>query len=117
MKPSSAKAKGRTLQKLVVSFILRLFPSLTKRDVVSTSMGATGADIKLSENAFKIFPFAIECKNLSKFSVYQHYEQAKSHSKKEGGIPLLVIKQNRSEPLAILSLADFLHYVNKSKND
>ena len=111
MKPSSAKAKGRQLQQYVAGKILAYFPSLTSRDVTSTSMGANGSDVKLSEVTFKEFPFAIECKNLASIAVYKYFEQAQEHAKKEGGMPMLVIKQNKSQPLVILSLQDFMeHY-------
>ena len=113
MKSQSAKAKGRGLQKLVVSKLLEKFPRLTGKDVRSTSMGAGGVDVQLSSAAFRKFPFAVECKSLAKIAVYKLYRQACEHAEEHGGTPLLVMKQNRSEPLVVLSLENFLKLINE----
>lgn len=103
MKPQSAKAKGRNLQKWVRDKILAKFPSLEPDDVRSTSMGAGGEDVQLSPAARELFGYTIECKNLAKVAVYNFYEQAKQHGK---GEPLVIVKQNGSKPLAIVD-ADY----------
>ena len=103
MKPQSAKAKGRNLQKWVRDKILSKFPTLEPDDVKSTSMGAGGEDVQLSPAARKLMPYTIECKNMAKIAVYNYYEQAKTHGK---GEPLVVIKQNHSKPLVIVD-ADY----------
>lgn len=96
--------------------ILETFPELTNNDVRSTSSGVTGRDVQLSEAALRVFPFAIECKSRSKIAVYDYYDQASTHAK-DGELPLLVIKQNYSEPLVVLSLDDFMElYAGKKKD-
>lgn len=107
MKTRSAKNKGKRLQNLVRDLILQAFPFLTQRDVLSTTMGEAGADVKLSERAFTLFPYDVECKNLAKVAIYKHYSQRE----KPQGEPLLVIKQNNSEPLAVVSLKHFMELV------
>jgi len=109
MKTSSAKAKGRDLQKYFADTLLQYNQALTINDVRSTSMGAQGVDVQLSENALYHFPFAIECKSYAKFSVYEHFKQAQSHIGDSNLTPLLVIKQNRSKPLVVLDLDDFMN--------
>lgn len=111
MKTQSAKAKGRRLQKLVVSKILQTFSSLTERDVQSTSMGATGVDVKLSEAAFKLLPLAIECKNqqINK-SFINMWKQAFNNSGNEG-YTALVICANNEEPLITLNLDVFMMFM------
>lgn len=104
MKTSSCKAKGRKLQQTVRDAILAAFPVLTNRDVVSTSMGVSGDDVQLSQKAFIEFPYSVECKNLAKVAIYKYYNQRKEPR----GEPLLVIKQNHSEPLAVISLSHFM---------
>lgn len=84
------------------------FSELEEGDVESTSMGASGIDVKLSPRARKLLPLSIECKSHEKFAVYTFYEQAKSNTVK-GTYPAVVIKQNRSEPLIIMSLEDYLN--------
>jgi hypothetical protein len=113
MKTSSAKAKGRNLQKLVVDLILKTFPVLEPDDVVSTSMGAGGEDIKLSPAARKILPLSIECKNQEKLNLYSAWEQTKANAK--GFSPVLVIKKNRTEPLVVITLDHFLSLFSSSK--
>lgn len=108
MKVASCKNKGRLLQKLVRNQLLTKFPKLTERDVASTSMGAGGEDIKLSQAAFDVFPYAVECKNLARIAVYKFYEQACNHG---NGEPLVVLKQNRSKPLVLVDLEHFINIV------
>ena len=74
-------------------------------------MGAQGEDVQLSEAGLKCFPFSVECKNLAKVAVYKFYEQATTHSTAE---PLVVIKQNRSKPLAVVDLDHFIDLVRKA---
>lgn len=112
MKTQSAKAKGRRLQQAVRDGILQRFPALEPDDVRSTSMGAGGEDVQLSPAARKCFPYQVECKNLASIAIYKHYEQASGHNNYE---PLLVVKQNRSNPLAIVDLEHFLDLVKRCK--
>ena len=79
---------------------------LTERDVRSTSMGASGADIQLSELGSAIFPYAVECKKYATFAIYKHWEQALANS--DSLHPLLVIEGDRKKPLAILDLEEFM---------
>ena len=82
---------------------------LTSRDVESTAMGQSGVDIKLSQRAFDKFPYAVECKNLAKIAVYKYFNQRVGQE----GETLLVVKQNASPPLAIITLEHFMELVKK----
>ncbi len=107
MKPSSAKAKGRKHQQFVRDSLLDTFPEvLEEDDVKSTSMGAGGEDILLSPLARKYVPFSIECKHRNKFAIYSVMEQAKDNA--NGHVPLGVIRQDRSEALAVVPFEFFL---------
>jgi len=111
MKTSSAKGKGRRLQQWVRDQVLETFPSLTIDDVRSTSMGAGGMDVQLSQEAKKLFPFAVECKNSERINVWNAWEQSESNS---GGLnPMLIIKRNRCAPLAVVDAEWFLENVSK----
>jgi hypothetical protein len=105
MTPNSAKAKGRNFQKLVRDWLLKAFPSLEPDDVRSTSMGAGGEDLQLSPAARKLIPYQIECKSKAKSQIHTFYDQAATHGKYE---PLVVVKQDRHIPLAIVSLEHFI---------
>ena len=118
MKPRSSKAKGRLLQQWVKNQILKTFPELSELDVKSTTMGESGADIQLSSKGLEIFPFAVECKKYSKFSVYDHFEQAQNHikqmlkgqkkDKRPHIYPLVIIEGDYKKPLAILDAELFM---------
>ena len=108
MKPQSAKAKGRNVQKWVVEQLQRRFPQLRQGDLVSTSMGAGGEDIKLSPAARDCIPYQFECKSLAKVAVYNYYEQAKMHGSHE---PIAVVKQNGKKPLVVVDAEVFFDLI------
>lgn len=111
MKPQSAKAKGRNLQKHVVNCILRYFPTLLPDDCSSRSMGAAGEDILLSPAARKCLPISIECKSKAAFAVYKDYAQAQANSGVH--VPVLVIKGNKQKPLAVVDLEHYFELWQK----
>lgn len=84
---------------------MEVFPRLKSDDVVSTSMGKTGEDVSLSTAARKLMRYKIECKSAKKIGIYSMYEQAKNH--KGDYEPLLVVKMDRKEPLAIIAAEHF----------
>jgi len=106
----SRKAKGRKLQNWVRDSLRGLFPTLTDDDIRVAIMGESGADVKLSAKALKLFPYDIECKNTEGWKkVYDAYEQSDGHGKNE---PIVFIKMNRKNPLVILDANYFLRYGN-----
>jgi hypothetical protein len=114
LKPQSAKAKGRKLQQKVRDeLIARL--NLQADDVKSTSMGAAGEDVQLSPFARLRFPHSIECKARAKIAVYEWYKQAKENA--GGHSPIVVIKQDRSDPLVVISLEDFMKLYERNMLD
>jgi hypothetical protein len=106
MKPRSAKAKGRKLQQTVRDTILENFQHLEPDDVKSAIMGESGADIKLSPAARKVFPYATECKNVEKLNIWQALEQAEKNAS-EVTTPLLFFKRNRSKLYVALEAEHF----------
>lgn len=105
MKPSSAKNKGRVFQQHIRDRIRDVF-QLEDDDVRSTSMGAGGEDVQLSPAARRKFPYQIEAKSRAAISIFGMYEQAQSHGRMWE--PLLIVKQNRCRPLAVVDLEHFL---------
>lgn len=108
MKTSSCKAKGRNLQKEVVRQILEHFPKLSDKDVRSNPMGVTGSDVWLSREAQLQFPFAVECKCQESISIWQALDQCETNGEKEGNIPCLVFRRNRSKAYAVVELDVFM---------
>lgn len=112
IKVASAKAKARNLQKWVRDLLLSLAPTLEADDIKSTAMGSQGEDIQLSPAARKIFPVSIECKaRKSLKTLYDMYAQAQSQGK---GEPVVVIKQDRSKPLAIVDAEYFFKEIKRA---
>lgn len=109
MKPASAKQKGRLAQQEICKSILAAFPELEPDDVVSTSMGAPGEDIRLSPKARTLLPFTIEAKNTERLNVHSALEQAKSHTKGKNYIPLLIFRRNRTKLHVALEWEHFLN--------
>lgn len=93
-----------------------MYPSLTQDDVRSTGMGQSGEDVQLSPAARKLLPFCIECKNRDQIAVYGMLQQAIDNAK-HGEIPLLVIKQNHSDPLVVVDAGWFFKECYKNNEN
>ena len=112
MKTSSCKAKGRRLQDAVREMLYETYTTLRDGDIKTAIMGESGRDIGLSPTAEDIIPFDIECKNTEKLSIWAAMEQAESN-KKEGRIPMVVFKRNRSKTYAVLELSKLLELLKQ----
>ena len=107
MKPSSAKAKGRSHQQQLMRLLLAKFPQLEKDDVTSRSMGASGEDLLLSPAARKLIPYSFECKSLAGFVGHNYIEQAVPNTP-AGSTPVAVVKANHKKPVVIMYLDDWI---------
>jgi hypothetical protein len=107
MKPRSAKNKGKKFQNYVRDRILQTFPQLEENDVKSTTMGESGTDVFLSPAAAKVFPYGVECKSIAKFVGNTYFDQARSNTP-EGMESVVFVKENRRDPLVLISLEHFL---------
>ena len=101
MRPQSCKNKGRRFQQKIARDIIGAFPHLQEDDVVSTSMGAGGEDIRLSTAARRALPVSIECKCQERLNVWTCLEQAKTNTP-EGATPCLIFSRNRSPTYAVV---------------
>ena len=68
-------------------------------------MGAGGEDIMLSAKARNMFPYSVECKNQETLNVWKAFVYQ----------PLLIIKKNRKEPLAVVEANHFIELIDNSK--
>lgn len=119
MKTSSAKAKGRKLQQHVRDVLLEAFPTLEPDDVKSTSMGSQGEDVQLSPAARRLMPIAIETKARSSIAACRFFEQAQEHAKAvKGGKaqPVVVMKEDRKQPVVMVSLEFFVELLQERSN-
>ena len=75
-------------------------------------MGAAGEDLMLSPAARLLFPYSIECKNTETLNVWAAWKQACANAGEHA--PLLIIKRNRAQPLAVV---DAKHFVKLSTGE
>ena len=106
MKPQSAKAKGRILQKWFAELLVRKL-NLDPLDVESRPMGSQGEDVILGAESRRKFPLSVECKNQEAVNVWKSYEQCENNTPKNFA-PCLVIKRNRSKPLVVVDAEYFV---------
>lgn len=120
MRTSSLKAKGRRLQNDIVIKLRAMFqPYLQDDDIKPAIMGQSGIDVLLSPRARKLIPWSIECKYQERWSVADYWKQTTENTLKDTK-PLLLMRKNRHETLAVLRLEDFLELIrvkDKMKED
>ena len=104
---ASRKAKGRRFQQEIRDDLISRL-GINHGDILSTPMGQAGCDIYLSPAARTIFPFGVECKAQERISLPSWWQQCAANAEAEGLSPLLVLKQSRREPLAVLRWTDLL---------
>ena len=109
--PQARKAKGRKFQQEIRQALLETFTNLEDDDIINTSMGCGGTDLKLSPAAQKVVPYAIECKAQEKIALRQWWEQAKANATDKLA-PLLITKQSRKEPLVVMDLKTFINLIS-----
>ena len=114
MKPKSAKAKGRILQKWFRELIIQQL-GLDEEDLESRPMGSQGEDIIMGKQSREKFPYSIECKNQESVNVWKAYKQAEENSKNYE--PLVVIKRNRTKPLVLVDAEHFVNLFKEKENE
>lgn len=114
MKTQSAKAKGRKLQQWTRDQILGVYTHLEEDDVRSTSMGVSGSDVQLSPLARKSFSYDVECKSLARVGVYRYIDQCNNRG---DACPLVIVKENRRKPLAVVDAEHFFDLLRKLSHD
>ena len=112
MKPQSAKAKGRNLQKWVRDQLIEQL-DVHPEDIESRSMGAGGEDLIMARAARSKFPFSIECKNVERLNVWEAYDQAKANSGDYE--PIVVMKKNHKKPLVVVDAEYFIKLFGELK--
>lgn len=105
--PASRKAKGRRLQQAVRQDLVDCL-GIDPGDILSTAMGQGGCDLYLSPAARERFPFGVECKAQERIALPEWWQQCTRNAAAEELAPLLVLKQSRREPLAVLRWEDLL---------
>ena len=110
MKTSSAKAKGRNLQKWVVDQLVEHLDA-DPEDLESRPMGSQGEDVIMGKMTRQLFPYSVECKNVERLNVWDAYDQASANCK--GYEPIVVMKKNRKKPLVVVDAEYFVKLHSK----
>ncbi len=116
IQPSSAKAKGRSLQQWVCQKISDLTGLPWGKDelIASREMGQSGTDIRLVGEAKEKFPFSVECKYQENWSLPSWIKQAKANQM-EGTDWLLIIRKNHMEPIVVMDANRFFELLWKKE--
>jgi len=109
MKTRSAKNKGCRLQNELRVKLLQEFKELEPDDCVCAIMGQSGTDIKLSPAAKRLIPYAFECKNQEKLSIWSALKQAEDNA--GDATPALVFTRNRTKTYVAIDLDSFLKII------
>jgi len=107
IRPQSCKAKGRKFQQEIERRLKEIFP-LEGNDVRSTSMGCSGSDLVLSPRALAYLPYDFELKNQENVQLWATLKQTRSRID-ETVMPLVVIRKNRTKPVAVVPIVHFIH--------
>jgi hypothetical protein len=108
IKPSSAKAKGRSLQQWTCQKISDLTGLPWGKDelIASREMGQSGVDVRLIGEAKEKFPYSVECKYQESWALSAWIEQAKANQM-DGTDWLLVLRKNRMKPVVVMDAEAF----------
>lgn len=117
MKISSAKEKGKRLQKLIANLIGELTGLEVGPDcpIESRQMGQNGPDIRLDAEARRRFPFTVECKNQENWEVPSAIDQAKANLYKDTDW-LVVLAKNRTKPIVIMDCETFFQLLTRLRD-
>jgi hypothetical protein len=111
LKASSAKAKGRRGAAEAKELLLKHAPELQPDDIVVTSSGDTGEDLKFSPKAREVYPWSTECKVQESLNIWAALKQAEGHSDKYPGV--LFFKRNRTKLYAAMDAETFVRLCRK----
>ena len=108
IKVSSRKAKGRDLQKWMCSEISEIVGIPYKQDddqclIHSREMSQAGTDIVLRGEAFKLFPYSVECKNTESLDLVKTVVQAKSNT--VDSTDYLIVHKRKALPEVVVVMA------------
>lgn len=115
---SSAKAKGRELQKWTCQKISDLIGLAWGPDemIASREGCQNGTDVRLVGPAKDLFPFSVECKWQETWSVLPWIEQARTNQL-PGTDWLLVMKKSRIKPVVVMDAERFFELLKTKKEE
>jgi len=113
---SSAKAKGRNLQKWTCEKISELLDIPwgyeDEKLIQPRLMGQSGTDVVLRGDAFLDFPFDVECKSCEAWSVPAFIRQAKKNTKKGRNWLLVLKRKDIQKPVVVVDADVFFEILS-----
>jgi hypothetical protein len=115
MRTSSAKAKGRRCAQETKELLLKYAPELHPDDIIVTSSGDTGPDLKLSPAAQTVYPFIVENKNQETLNIWSALEQAEGHrgGPENSHAAMVFFRRNRSPLYVAMRAEEFVRLVRR----
>jgi len=111
MSKINSKNKGQAFEYEIRDTLKKLDPKV-RRSIMSGALknifDSDQSDIATS------LPIAVECKRTEKVNIYKFYEQAKTENKDKTKMPVVAVRSNRKEALAVLSWEDFIRLLKFS---
>ncbi len=113
---ASRKAKARRLQNWTAAKISKLLGIPWGKDelIAPREMGQSGTDVRLIGDAFKGFPFSVECKSQETWAIPSWIRQTISNQKKDTDW-LLVCKKNNEKPVVVIDAELFFKIYERIK--
>lgn len=101
------KAKDHNFKVALAADMVRTL-GIDSGDIVIPPSSFPGIDIILSPEALKKFPFGVECKAQEAIALPAWWKQCTRNAAAEGLTPLLVLRRNREDALAVMRWSDLL---------
>lgn len=102
-----SRAKGHSFERWVANQFKKIFPD-ARRHLEYQMQEANGVDV------VGVHPYLVQCKRGRKYSSITAIREIEI-CPIYGGIPVLITKGDRTEPMAILPFSDFLRLVHAAK--
>lgn len=107
MSGKRSRDRGLNFEREIANVLRPLFPN-AKRHLESQSQEAKGYDLDNTE------PFLIQCKRNKKYCSISKLTEPQC---KEGEIPMLITKGDRTQPVVCMYLDDFIKHTQKCKEE
>jgi hypothetical protein len=107
--PNTRRAKGKDFERLVAQDLRE-----SGLDKNARRMPCSGAMEDLKADIITNLPIHLECKRQEKWNVDDFYQQA-MQGKKQHEMPIVVMKKNRQDAMALLSWKDLVYLMQLAK--
>ena len=107
--PSTRRSKGKDFERAIAQNLRE-----ANLDKEARRMPCSGAMEDLKSDIITSLPIHLECKRQEKWNVDDFYKQA-VNGKKQHEMPIVVMKKNRQQAMALLSWKDLVYLMQMAK--